>query len=135
MIVVDASAMIYALANDQEIGDRVRGALSMHQEWVGPAHLTAELAHGLRGMVRGGKIEQDRAESALREYFDLDVQLIASDFDAVERAWKLRHNLSAYDALYVALAEQHRLPLLTTDARIEASGVARCEIMTVRSEA
>ena len=33
-------------------------------------------------------------------------------------AWQYRHNLSAYDALYVATARTHDLPLLTTDARL-----------------
>ncbi|NUQ88075.1 MAG: type II toxin-antitoxin system VapC family toxin [Glycomyces artemisiae] len=132
MIVVDASAMVFALAHDDDLGDQARSALSMHQEWIAPTHLTAELTHSLRGMVLGGKVEPDRAEWALREYFDLGVELIAPDFDAVDRAWKLRHSLSAYDALYVAVAERHGLPLLTADARMEASGAAKCEFVVVR---
>ncbi|HEX2144440.1 MAG TPA: type II toxin-antitoxin system VapC family toxin [Glycomyces sp.] len=132
MIVVDSSAMIRALTDDRELGDQARAVLSMHEQWVAPAHLTSEFAHGLRGMVMGGKLDQDRAEWALREYFDLDLRLVAPDTAAVDRAWKLRHNLSAYDALYVALAEQLGLPFLTADARIEAAGVAHCEITTIR---
>jgi predicted nucleic acid-binding protein len=134
MIVVDSSALVLALTDDRTIGDRARAALSMHEQWVAPAHLTAEFTHALRGMVMGGKIEQERAEWALREYVDLDLQLIAPDAAAVERAWKLRHNLSSYDAFYVVLAEQHDLPMLTADARIEAAGVAQCDITTIRTD-
>lgn len=133
MITVDASALIRALTDDRELGDKARGALSMHEQWVAPGHLTAEFCHGLRGMATGNKIDQERAEWALREYFDLDLQLIALDTSAAERAWKLRHDLSSYAALYVAVAEQLGIPLLTADARIEAAGVAQCEITTLRS--
>ncbi|WP_026922830.1 type II toxin-antitoxin system VapC family toxin [Glycomyces arizonensis] len=133
MITVDASALIRALTDDRELGNKARGALSMHEQWVAPGHLTAEFCHGLRGMVMGNKIDQERAEWALREYFDLDLQLIIPDASAVECVWKLRHNLSAYDALYVAVAEQLGTPLLTADARIERSGMAQCEVTTLRS--
>ncbi|GAB3236064.1 PIN domain-containing protein [Glycomyces halotolerans] len=132
MIVVDSSALILALTDDRELGDKARGALSLHEQWVAPGHLTSEFCHGLRGMVMGNKLEADRAEWALREYFDLDLQLIGPDASAVERAWKLRHNLSSYDALYVAVAERLDLPLLTADARIHRAGVAQCEITTLR---
>jgi predicted nucleic acid-binding protein len=42
------------------------------------------------------------------------------------RAWELRLNLSAYDALYVALAEQLQVPLLTADARLARAPGLRC---------
>ncbi|WP_199039063.1 type II toxin-antitoxin system VapC family toxin [Glycomyces salinus] len=134
MIVVDSSALIRALTDDRVLGDKARAELSMHEQWLAPTHLTAEFAHGLRGMVRGDKIEQERAEWALREYFDLDLQLVPPDLTVTERCWKLRHNLSTYDALYVALAEHLNLELLTADARIERSGVAQCSIATLRAD-
>jgi predicted nucleic acid-binding protein len=135
VIVVDSSALVRSLTDDRELGNKARAILSLHEEWAAPSHLTAEFIHALRGMVRGEKIELDRAEWALREYFDLGIRLIVPDAAAVDRAWKLRHNLSAYDALYVAIAEQLGYPLLTSDARVEASGAAHCEIKVIRPDA
>jgi len=44
------------------------------------------------------------------------------------RAWELRTNLSAHDALYVALAEQLKAPLLTADARLARAPGLRCPV-------
>ncbi|MEB3331585.1 MAG: type II toxin-antitoxin system VapC family toxin [Synechococcaceae cyanobacterium] len=48
------------------------------------------------------------------------------------RAWELRTNLTAYDALYVALAEQLGATLLTADARAARAPGLLCgvELMT-----
>ena len=44
------------------------------------------------------------------------------------RLKSLYANLSAYDAQYVALAEALHVPLITADARVKRSGVARCQV-------
>ena len=39
----------------------------------------------------------------------------------LHRIWQLRQNLSAYDAAYVALAEELKAPLITRDQKVAAA--------------
>ena len=48
----------------------------------------------------------------------------------LERAWDLRHSLTAADALYVALAEALQVPLLTLDKRLARADGPRCPVET-----
>jgi predicted nucleic acid-binding protein len=49
--------------------------------------------------------------------------------ELADRAWQLRHNLTAYDAVYVALAESIDAPLLSLDARLAAAPGTRCRFV------
>ncbi len=44
------------------------------------------------------------------------------------RVWELRHNLAAYDAVYVPLAEALDAPLLTRDRRLATASGHRARI-------
>lgn len=50
----------------------------------------------------------------------------------IEYTWQLRHNVTFYDALYVALATALDVPLLTGDSRLAAAPGLPCEIKLVR---
>jgi predicted nucleic acid-binding protein len=52
-------------------------------------------------------------------------------FGILDRVWQLRDNLSAYDATYVALAEQLGCALLTADQRLAGAPGLRCPITVV----
>ncbi len=82
-----------------------------------PAHLDAEVLNALRGLVRGGELEEAHAAAALRLLTEGSIER-HSITPLLEGAWELRDNLTAYDALYVALARQLGCPLLTTDRRL-----------------
>lgn len=83
-------------------------------DWIAPTLLDAEVLHAIAGYVRRGEMSDERARRALElltsariERFPIAPLVIA--------AWGLRHNLSTYDALYVALARVVECPLITCD--------------------
>jgi len=124
VIVIDASALALALLDDGPLGDRARTVLTNDTDWAAPAHLLAEVLSVLRGHVLGSKLSLDRAGEAITALSGMVISL--SDCQALlERIWQLRHNLTSYDAAYVALAESLNAPLVTADARlINSSGIS-----------
>src|SRR4051812_16886556 len=83
-----------------------------HRALWAPHLIDAEVGHSLRRLVVTGKLGEDRAAMAIRELVGLPLRRIVHA-GLLDRAWQLRHNLSFYDGLYVALAEQLGTPLLT----------------------
>jgi predicted nucleic acid-binding protein len=74
----------------------------------------------LRRMTIGGAIAEDRAADVRRDFADL--ALVRYPHEPLsERVWELRHNLTAYDATFVALAEALGVPLVTCDARLASA--------------
>jgi predicted nucleic acid-binding protein len=73
-----------------------------------------EVTQGLRRLVRAGEVSPARAAEAIADLADLDLHR-HSHLDLLTRAWKLRENVTAYDAMYVALAEALDAPLVTCD--------------------
>lgn len=82
-----------------------------------PHLLDVEVVQVLRRFERLGTIDADRAEEALADLRALRLVRHAHE-PFLDRVWALRHNLSAYDALYVALAEGLPAPLVTLDRRM-----------------
>jgi len=73
-----------------------------------------ELVQGLRRLVRTGEVSSVRADEAIADLLDLDLHRHAH-VDLLGRAWRLRDNITAYDAIYVALAEAIEAPIVTCD--------------------
>jgi predicted nucleic acid-binding protein len=94
-----------------------------------PHLLDVEVAQILRRFVRHGELAADRARQALEDLASLPVERYSHEI-VLCRAWELRENLTAYDAVYVALAEVLGATLLTRDTRISrAPGhAARVEV-------
>ena len=85
-----------------------------------PHLLDVEVAQVLRRYARDGIITVQRGQEALEDLSDFSLHRYPHDF-LMQRVWELRPNLTAYDAVYVALAEVVNAPLVTCDAEI-ASG-------------
>jgi predicted nucleic acid-binding protein len=134
VIVVDAGALTAALVDGDRLGESARRELQADSHWVAPALLLIEVTSAVRGLARSGQVGVRRAEGIIRALPDLELDVVDSA-DLVRRIWALRHNLSAYDAAYVAAAEQRGCPLVTTDARLARASGPRCEIRLVDGSA
>jgi predicted nucleic acid-binding protein len=82
--------------------------------------LDVEVAQVVRRYAANGEIDVERGRMALADLTDLPLHRYPHDF-LLPRVWDLRNNLTAYDAMYVALAEALDAPLLTCDKRLAAS--------------
>jgi predicted nucleic acid-binding protein len=76
-----------------------------------------------------GEITKAEASAAHEDLMQLDVELF-SFVPFAERVWDLRHNLTSYDAWYVALAEALGLPLATLDLRLAKTKGLDCDFLT-----
>lgn len=124
MIVLDASALVELLLGTEEgrsIGARIADpALSLHV----PHLADVEIAQALRRYVREKELDAASAASALEDLHSLDLERHAHE-PLLDRVWALRQNLTAYDAVYVALAEALDTTLLTCDGKLaRAPGMA-----------
>ena len=119
--------MIQLLAAKTQTGDAIARRVIAAQILYAPYVLDAEVISVLLGLMRGQKISEREANAALSNYRGFPVQR-QDVLPLWPRLKSLHANLSAYDAQYVALAEALHVPLITADARIKRSGVARCEI-------
>ena len=122
MIVLDATAAIEWLLRSA-VGVKIdRRIFSPSESLAAPHLLDIEVAQVLRRYVRDKTIAAQRGEEALEDLSDMPLRRYPHDF-LIPRVWQLRATLTAYDAVYVALAEVLDAPLLTCDGRIaSASG-------------
>ena len=125
-IVVDASAVVAALVDVGPDGDWAQAELR-GEDLVAPHLLPVEAANILRRAAVAGGISADVATLAHDDLLALRVDLYPYE-PVASRVWVLRHNLTAYDAWYVAIAEAVGAPLITLDARIANAPGLRCEV-------
>jgi predicted nucleic acid-binding protein len=126
VIVVDASVLAPALADDGADGDRARLRLRGEQ-LVAPELVDLEVLSTLRRAVRAGRLDERRPGQALDDLAALPLRRVPH-LPLLARAWELRNNLTACDAAYVALAESLRALLLTADGGIEKASGVRCDV-------
>ena len=125
MIVLDASAVVeLVLGTDtgRTVSDRIADPMvGLHV----PHLIDVEVIHALRRYALEGELDGSAAALALDDYRALDLTRHAHE-PLLGRVWELRRNLSAYDAVYVALAEALDAALVTCDVKLaHAPGVRR----------
>lgn len=126
MIVVDASVLAPALADDGVDGDRVRGRLR-GEPLVAPELIDLEVVSTIRRAARAGRLDDRRSGQALTDLAALPLRRVPH-LPLLSRIWELRDNLTAYDAAYVALAEALDALLLTADGPLGRASRIRCEV-------
>ena len=129
MIVIDASAAVEWLLHSSA-GRRIEERIYAGRESLHAPHvLDLEVAQTFRRLVREHAISSERAGEALTDLLLLRI-LRHPHSSLLPRIWHHRHNLTAYDAAYVALAENLDAALLTRDTRLAAASghAARVEL-------
>ncbi len=124
--VVDASALVLALGGKTAAADRLRARFPGLRRHA-PHLIDAEVGNVLRRHEHAGLISSAEAHAALRALRALVDHRYPHGGALTEHAWALRNNLSFYDALYVALAAQLDVPLLTGDARLSRAPGLPCQ--------
>jgi predicted nucleic acid-binding protein len=120
VIVLDASAAIDWLLQTpagQQIEKRI---YSRHESLHAPHLLDLEIGQVLRRLVREGLLASRRADEVMQDFMDLQVNRYPHHV-LLPRIWQLRHNLSAYDAAYIVLAEKLSAPLVSRDSRLSSA--------------
>jgi predicted nucleic acid-binding protein len=129
MIVVDASVVLEVLVGSA-VGRRTADRLFARDESLhAPSLLDVEVLQVIRRYAAAGDLKPSRAREAVADLQDLPITRYPH-VDLLPRIWELRHNLTAYDAAYLALAEVLRAPLLTRDAGLaRVRGRTRVELI------
>jgi predicted nucleic acid-binding protein len=130
VLVVDASVLVVALADDGPDGERARERLR-GETLAAPELVDLEVVSVLRKQLAGGALDGRRAQLALTDLADLPLER-ASHLPLLARCWELRDNLTMYDASYVALAEALDVTLLTADNRIARAPGLACPVDVMR---
>jgi predicted nucleic acid-binding protein len=124
MNAVDASVLVTALGDD---GDRARSRFWVEDRLMAPHLVDIELVSAWRRMTAAGDLAERRAELAIVDLSALRMDRVPQG-PLFEGCWLLRANLTAYDAVYVALAEIAGIVLLTADSSLATSPALSCEV-------
>ena len=123
MTVIDAGAVVMLLIGGVDH--------SLIERQVSAPHLIdSEVTHVFRRLVTSRLLSVAEGDSA----FDGFRRLIIRRWPVthlLDRMWKLRHNVSGYDATYIALAEALGVALVTTDQKLAGAPGLRCRVEVV----
>ena len=130
MIVVDASALLEVLLGTPAAAAVAARLFDAGDTLHAPHLIDVEVAQALRRVALAGRLDPARGRTALGIVADLSLRRYPH-IELLPRVWELRNSVTAYDAVYIALAEALDAPLLTRDAALAAPRAhrARVEVM------
>jgi len=126
LIVVDASIVVSALADDGTDGDRARQRLR-GERLAAPHLIDIEVTSAWRKLAAAGHLDGRRVGLALEDLLSLRIDRVPHG-PLLSRCWELRETLTVYDSAYVALAEALQTTLLTIDGRLANAPGRRCQV-------
>jgi predicted nucleic acid-binding protein len=129
MIVLDASIVVELLTNGTLADSLRRDLAGSGDSFIVPHLLDVEVASALRKLVAGQRIDSHRSEEFLAGLAALPAERY-SHIPLLSRIWELRHNFTAYDAAYIALAEATNSVLYTSDEKLCKGHNARVALFT-----
>ncbi len=127
MIVVDASVLANALADDGSDGAAARSRLTDAAQLAAPDLIDVETVAVLRKRWIAGDLTDQRFSDAIEDLEDLDLARYPT-LPLMRRAFELRANVTAYDATYVALAERIGCTLITADRPLANAPTITCPV-------
>lgn len=125
LAVIDASVLAVFYAAEDSRRSLVVQRLKVGDALFAPAHLDAEIVSALRGIARSSPGLDGIVPRALAHLAGFPVRRMPLA-PLLQRMWELRHNLTAYDAAYIALAERLDAVLITCDARLATANGPGC---------
>jgi predicted nucleic acid-binding protein len=117
VIVLDASVVVELLTNGS-LADSLKRDLAGTSESLAVPHLLdVEVMSALRSLTAGKRIDFHRRGQLLAALAAFPAERYGHE-PLLARMWELRHNFTAYDAVYIALAEATGAALYTCDAKL-----------------
>ena len=131
LAVIDASALVTLLVFDDSRTSAVEAELRRGDAFFAPTLLDYEVLSSLRGIAKKEpRLTEDLIAQSLADLQDLPIRRMKAE-PLLTRVWQLRHNFTAYDAAYVALAESLGARLITCDAKLGSGSGARCAMTVI----
>lgn len=129
MLVVDASCLFEVLVGGER-AEAIRARLSTDPDQAAPHVVDVEVLGVIRREYLRGRLDRTEATQAIEDLSVWPGERFGHRL-LLDRAWRLRHTVRGWDAMYVALAEALDCVLLTTDRRLAAATGPGCQIETV----
>jgi predicted nucleic acid-binding protein len=130
VIVVDASIAAEILLGRPGDAAALERLFGTTEDMHAPQLFSVEVANVIRGAWLDRDISDEAGQMAISFLRAFPISLHSHE-PLLDRAWALRQNVTAYDGMYVALAELLDVPLITRDRRLARSSghTARIEFI------
>jgi predicted nucleic acid-binding protein len=128
-IIIDSSVVVAALVDSGPLGRWAAEEVLASGFLQAPELVRVEATNIFRRLERAKVITTPEANAAQEDLMQLDIELFPFDPFA-SRIWELRHNVTSYDAWYVAIAEALDLPLATLDEPLSKANGVTCKFLT-----